>query len=103
MTEEEVHPNKLDFESAMRELDDLVAQMDGQQVPLDQLIVRYERGADLVDRCKFLLGKADKRIQEVMLERKLKRKKAKQLEESQDLDKNSADHDDPYDDDIELF
>ena len=94
---------KLSFEDSIEELEAIVDQMDGEQVPLDQLIDRYERGADLADRCRDLLGKADARIKEVMLERQKKRKNSKQLEETQDLDKDSADHDDPYDDDIELF
>ena len=43
------------YELALAELDRLVAQMEGGQLPLDQLLDGYRRGADLLNFCRARL------------------------------------------------
>jgi exodeoxyribonuclease VII small subunit len=43
------------YEQALAELDRLVAQMEGGQLPLDQLLDAYRRGADLLSFCRLRL------------------------------------------------
>ncbi len=40
------------YEAALAELDQLVRQMEGGQMPLDQLLDGYRRGAELLAFCK---------------------------------------------------
>ncbi len=43
------------YEAALAELDRLVQQMEGGQLPLDQLLDGYKRGAELLAYCKTRL------------------------------------------------
>ena len=43
------------YELALAELDRLVAQMEGGQLPLDQLLDGYRRGAELLNYCRARL------------------------------------------------
>lgn len=43
------------YEAALAELDQLVRQMEGGQMPLDQLLDGYRRGAQLLAFCKARL------------------------------------------------
>jgi exodeoxyribonuclease VII small subunit len=43
------------YETALAELDRLVEQMEGGQLPLDQLLDAYRRGADLLAYCRTRL------------------------------------------------
>jgi exodeoxyribonuclease VII small subunit len=43
------------YEAALAELDRLVQQMEGGQMPLDQLLDGYRRGAELLAYCKTRL------------------------------------------------
>ena len=44
------------YEAALSELDRLVQQMEGGQLPLDQLLDGYRRGADLLAYCRGRIG-----------------------------------------------
>jgi len=50
------------YEAALEELEQLVAQLEGGQLPLDQLLERYQRGAALLAFCRDRLEAVDKQI-----------------------------------------
>ena len=51
------------FENAMSRLEVVVAQMESDQLPLEELIARYEEGIKLVKLCEEKLTTAEKRIE----------------------------------------
>jgi len=55
----------LGFEEAFRELDDLVAQLEGDDLSLEASLALYERGVALTERCNALLAQAELRVREV--------------------------------------
>ncbi len=56
---------QLDFETALKELERLVAQMEGDQLPLDEALKTFERGINLSRYCAKCLDAAEKQIQEL--------------------------------------
>jgi exodeoxyribonuclease VII small subunit len=60
-------PTDLSFEDAMAELEDIVEAMEGEQLPLEELIARYEAGARLLKHCDAVLTGARKRIELITL------------------------------------
>lgn len=50
------------YESALEELETLVAQLEAGQLPLDQLLSRYQRGAELLAFCRARLDAVDNQI-----------------------------------------
>ena len=50
------------YEAALQELEQLVAQLDAGQLPLDQLLVRYQRGAELLAFCRARLDAVENQI-----------------------------------------
>ena len=50
------------YEQALAELDRLVAQMEGGQLPLDQLIEGYRRGAELLNFCRSRLQSVEAQV-----------------------------------------
>ncbi len=50
------------YEAALEELEQLVAQLEAGQLPLDQLLERYQRGAALLAFCRARLEAVDKQI-----------------------------------------
>ena len=57
--------NTPSFEEAMDELDSLVDQMESDQLPLEELISHYERGAKLLSECEATLKTAKKRLETI--------------------------------------
>jgi len=51
------------YELALAELDRLVAQMEGGQLPLDQLLDGYRRGAELLAFCRSRLQAVEEQVQ----------------------------------------
>lgn len=51
------------FESAMGRLEAIVAAMESDELPLEELIVRYEEGIRLVQVCERKLKAAEKKIE----------------------------------------
>ena len=51
------------YEAALQELEQLVAQLDAGQLPLDQLLTRYQRGAELLAFCRDRLQAVEQQIQ----------------------------------------
>lgn len=50
------------YEVALAELESLVAEMDGGQLPLEQLLERYRRGAHLLAYCRARLDAVEHQI-----------------------------------------
>ncbi len=50
------------YESALEELEQLVQQLDSGQLPLDQLLSRYQRGAQLLAYCRARLTAVEEQI-----------------------------------------
>src|ERR1700740_629042 len=53
----------LNFETAMDRLEKIVEQMESGQLPLEDLIVRYAEGMNLVKGCQELLASAEQKIE----------------------------------------
>ncbi|MBD3894031.1 exodeoxyribonuclease VII small subunit [Hydrogenophaga sp.] len=50
------------YEAALLELEQLVAQLDAGQMPLEQLLGRYQRGAELLAYCRARLQAVENQI-----------------------------------------
>lgn len=55
-------PVPVDYESAMRELEQLVARLEGGQLALDQLLGSYQRGTELLAFCRERLAAVENQI-----------------------------------------
>src|SRR5438552_14983467 len=53
----------LDFRTAMNRLEAIVEQMESGKLPLEDLIVRYEEGMNLVKICQERLASAEQKIE----------------------------------------
>lgn len=53
---------KPNFENAMDRLESIVEQMESGKLPLEELIVRYEEGMNLVKTCQERLSSAEQKI-----------------------------------------
>ena len=51
------------FENSMSRLEHIVEQMESDQLPLEELLARYEEGVKLVKVCEEKLAGAEKRIE----------------------------------------
>ena len=50
------------YEAAMAELEALVAAMEAGQLPLDQLLDKYRRGAELLNACRARLEAVEQQV-----------------------------------------
>ncbi len=55
------------FEQALAELEELVAAMEEDQLPLEELVEHYEKGSKLLARCEAVLDSARKRLELITL------------------------------------
>lgn len=53
------------YEAALAELEQLVGQLDAGQLPLDQLLTHYQRGAMLLSFCRARLAAVEQQIQQL--------------------------------------
>jgi exodeoxyribonuclease VII small subunit len=51
------------FETALEELEQILSDIEGGQVGLEQSLVKYERGSFLIQHCRGILSKAEKQIE----------------------------------------
>ena len=51
------------FEDALRELEQILAEIEGGQVGLEESLVKYERGNFLIQHCRSVLNSAEKQIE----------------------------------------
>ena len=55
-------PNAESYETALQELEQLVARLEGGQLPLDQLLGSYQRGAQLLAFCRDKLAAVENQV-----------------------------------------
>ncbi len=55
-------PQELGFESAIKELTDIVEKIEQGQIPLQDSLEQYEKGMNLIKHCRGILQQAEKRI-----------------------------------------
>lgn len=88
----------LSFEDALVKIEDIVESMEGEELPLEDLVAQYEAGSTLLKHCETVLACARKRIELITLANR---------EESEDKPSQNAptpDGGDPDDNnDISLF
>lgn len=58
---------EMSFEEALRELEQVVGQLESGNVDLENSIKFYERGAELKKHCEAKLGQAQARIEQITL------------------------------------
>jgi exodeoxyribonuclease VII small subunit len=56
-------PKEQSFETAMTRLEHIVAEMESDKLPLEQLLVHYEEGAKLVKSCQAKLVDFERKIE----------------------------------------
>ncbi|NSX56675.1 exodeoxyribonuclease VII small subunit [Parasulfitobacter algicola] len=66
MSEKQV--SEMSFEEAMAELERVVGQLEGGDVPLEQSITLYERGAELKKHCEAKLKAAEEKVAKITLD-----------------------------------
>lgn len=59
----------MNFETALKQLEDIVDKLERGDVPLDESIAIYERGEALRNRCDELLKAAEAKIEKIKLTR----------------------------------
>jgi exodeoxyribonuclease VII small subunit len=57
----------MSFEQAMAELENVVGQLERGDVPLEDSIKMYERGADLKKRCEAKLAEAEEKVAKITI------------------------------------
>ena len=62
MTTAAVGPQPASYESALQELEQLVSRLESGQLPLDQLLTGYQRGAQLLAFCRDKLAAVENQI-----------------------------------------
>jgi exodeoxyribonuclease VII small subunit len=55
----------LPFEEALKKLETIVETMESEELPLENLLARYEEGAQLVKVCQEKLAEAELKIQQL--------------------------------------
>jgi exodeoxyribonuclease VII small subunit len=61
-TKKNLTPPK-DFEDALRELEQILADIEKGEVGLEESLLRYERGTFLIQHCQNILNTAEKQIE----------------------------------------
>jgi exodeoxyribonuclease VII small subunit len=59
-------PPPKSFEAAMAELEQLLRDLEGENVGLEDSLTKYERGAFLLTHCRGVLSEAEQRIEQLM-------------------------------------
>jgi exodeoxyribonuclease VII small subunit len=60
--------SKIDFETAMRELEDLVERLEQGDLPLEESLAAFERGVKLTRSCQTALKEAEQKV-EILLKK----------------------------------
>ncbi len=60
--------SELSFEAAMTELEKVVGQLENGQVPLEESITLYQRGAELKKHCEAKLKAAEEKVAQITLD-----------------------------------
>ena len=59
---------EMSFEDAMKELESVVAKLESGDVPLEDSIKLYERGAALKEHCQKKLAEAEEKVAQITLD-----------------------------------
>ncbi len=70
MSEKPADIGKMDFETAIAELERVVGRLDSGDVALEESIRLYERGAALRRRCDDKLREAEEKVEQITLDAK---------------------------------
>ena len=98
-------PTELNFETAMDRLEAIVEQMESGKLPLEDLIVRYEEGMNLVKVCQERLASAEQKI-EIIARNSAGKTSVKNFEPIAEVappNKSAEAREDNKDDDVSLF
>jgi len=60
--------NEIDFETALAELESLVASMENGELPLEEALKQFERGVTLTRQCQQALKQAEQKV-EILMEK----------------------------------
>ncbi|MBN1457284.1 MAG: exodeoxyribonuclease VII small subunit [Sedimentisphaerales bacterium] len=60
---------KLDFEHAIKDLTEIVDNIESGQTPLQSSIEQYEKGMELIKHCREILQTAEKKIEKIAQEK----------------------------------
>lgn len=61
-------PPKIDFEAAMRDLEELVDRLEQGEMPLEESLAAFERGVMLTRNCQIALKDAEQKV-EILLKK----------------------------------
>ena len=59
-------PSQPDFETAMKELEEIVESMENEQLSLDESLKKFERGVELSRLCQNELKKAEQKVEQLI-------------------------------------
>lgn len=59
---------EVNLETMLAELENIVVKLEGTQLPLEQALVAYRRGTELVKSCEHILHQAEERIKVLDME-----------------------------------
>ena len=95
---------ELNFEGAMDRLEKIVEQMESGKLPLEDLIVRYDEGMNLVKVCQERLATAEQKI-EIITRNSAGKAVVKEFEPAQEASppEQTAIESESTDDEIKLF
>jgi exodeoxyribonuclease VII small subunit len=65
MTRMEMSVEKMSYEKALTELDEVIRQLEDQTLALDVTLQLFERGKALLNRCQSLLDEAELKVREI--------------------------------------
>jgi len=74
---------KRSFEESLTELEAIIAELEGGDLPLDTMIARYETGVRALEACRKVLDDAEKRI-ELLVKDKDGKPKTEPFQSAQD-------------------
>src|SRR3981081_3775542 len=99
-----IKPAELNFEKAMDRLEAIVEQMETGKLPLEDLIVRYEEGMNLVKVCQERLTSAEQKI-EIIARNSAGKPIVKEFEPETDakIDTQPSDQPEKENDEVRLF
>ena len=81
------------FEQSLEALESIIARVESGEIGLEESIDEYERGVELIRRCREILEKAEQRVRRLSLEELEKGAGSSPIDESDDdeADEESAD------------
>lgn len=53
------------FEASLEEIERIVAEIEGGELPLDRMVPKFKQAAELISRCRSMLAKVEQQIKVV--------------------------------------